>query len=209
MNWVDMVFLALLAAALLWGMQRGIGAQLASLVSLVLAAVLAVLFYAVLARLLGPVVRGVSRQGRETVAFLFLLIALTNLINYAARSSTMLPEEQRRTSIPATGLEAILIGGTERFILAPVYMLGSMALAFVLTCMWFSAAAGVLRHALLQPWFAYDGVRAFLYGGLGGSTVVGLLDGAFREAYASLVPLVSEELNNPVVLIHRFNQLTP
>jgi len=129
-----------------------------------------------------------------------LLIALYNLINYAVRSSTIPPEERRRTSVPATGLEAVLVGGVQRFILAP---------AFVLTCRWFGAATSMLRHSLLQPWFAYDSVRAFLYHGLGGSTVVSLLESAYQEAYTSLVPLISEELNNSVMaLIRRFNQLT-
>ena len=209
MNWVDMLFLVILAAGLLWGMQRGIAAQLISLLSLFLAVVLALLFYTDLAALLRPVLHGVSRQGLDTIAFLFLLVALSNVINYAVRASTIPPEGRRRDPAPGvTELEAALADGANRFILAPITMLGSMALALVLTCVWFGVASSVLRDSLLHPWLAYDGIRAFLYHGLGGSTVVSLLNGAFREAYPSVVPLISEELGSPLMaLIRRFNEL--
>ena len=209
MNWVDMLFLILLTGALLWGMQRGIGAQLIGLLSLILAGVLAVFLYSDLAILLRRVLDGVSHQGRETVAFLFLLIAAYNLINYMVRSSLVPPEERRREAEPmATGLEAVLVGGVNRFILTPLYMLGSMALAFVLAGIWFGLATSVLRHSLALPWLAYDGIRTFLYHGLRGSTVVSLLDGAFRAAYVSLDTLMPHQPDSPLItLIRRFTRL--
>lgn len=209
MNWVDMVFLAILTAALLWGMLRGIGAQLISLLSLILAGVLAVLFYPDLADLLGRLLEGVSRPGRQSMAFLLLLIGVSNLIGYALRSSVTPPEERRRQVEPmATGLEAILAGGVHRFLLAPLYMLGSMALAVALTCIWFGLLTGVLRHSLASPWPAYDGIRVFLYYGLHNSTVVHLLGGAFQVAYTSVMPVILDRPNGPLItLIRRFSHL--
>jgi len=209
MNWVDVLFLILLAGALLWGMQRGIAAQLIGLLSLALAGALAVFLYSDLATLLGRVLDSVSHQGRETIAFLFLLIAGYNLINYAVRSSVVPPEERRCEAEPmATGLEAALVGGVHRFLLTPLYMLGSIALAFILTGIWFGLVTGVLRHLLALPWPAYDGIRAFLYHGLRGSTVVGLLDGTFQAAYASLDTVMPHGPDSPLTtLIRRFTRL--
>lgn len=209
MNWVDILFLILLAGALLWGMQRGIAAQLIGLLSLALAGALAVFLYSDLATLLGRILNSVSHPGRETIAFLFLLIAVYNLINYTVRSSVVPPEEQRRDAEPvATGLEAVLVGGVHRFLLTPLYMLGSIALAFVLTGIWFGLVAGVLRHSLAPSWPAYDGIRFFLLHGLRGSTVLDLLDGAFQVAYTSVHLLITDAPNSPLtILIRRFNQL--
>lgn len=208
MNWVDVVFLAILIGALLWGMLRGIGAQLISLLSLILAGVLAVLFYPDLADLLGRLLEGVSRPGRESIAFLLLLIVVSNLINYAVRSSITPPEERRQVEPMATGLEAILASGVHRFLLAPLYMLGSMALAVTLTCIWFGVLTGVLRHSLAPPWPAYDGMRAFLYYGLHSSTVVHLLGGAFQVAYPSVMPVILDKPNDPLItLMRRFSHL--
>jgi hypothetical protein len=209
MNWVDVLFLVLLGTALLWGMERGIGSQLIGLLSLVLAGVLALYLFSDLAILLGGVLDGVSDQGRETIAFLLLLITVYNLINYAVRSSIVPPEERRRETEPmATGLEAVLVGGVHRFFLTPVYMLGSMALAFILTGIWFGLLVSVLRHSLALPWPAHDGIRSFLYHGLRGSTVVSVLDGAFQTAYASLNTLMPYESNSPLItLIRRFTRL--
>ena len=209
MNWVDVLFLILLAGALLWGMQRGIGAQLIGLLSLILAGALAIFLYSDLATLLERVLDSVSYQGRETIAFLFLLIAVYNLINYVVRSSVVPPEERRCEAEPmATGLEAVLVGGVHRVLLTPLYMLGSIALAFVLTGFWFGLVASVLRHSLSPSWSAYDGIREFLYLGLRGSTVVSLLDGAFQAAYVSLDTFMPYEPNSPLTtLIRRFTQL--
>lgn len=209
MNWVDMLFLILLTGAMLWGMQRGIGAQLIGLLSLILAGALAVFLYYDLAALLGRVMDSVSNQGRETIAFLFLLITVYGLTNYAIRSSVIPPEERRREAAPAaTGLEAVLVGGTHRFILTPLYMLGSITLAFVLTGLWFGLVAGILRHSLAPSWLAYDGIRFFLLHGLRGSTVLHLLDGTFQVAYTSIHPLITAAPDSPLtILIHRFNRL--
>ncbi len=210
MNWVDVLFLILLATALLWGMERGIGSQLIGLLSLVFAGVLAVYLFSDLATLLGGVLDGVSDQGRETITFLLLLITVYNLINYSVRSSIVPPEERRRETEPvATGLEAVLVGGVHRFFLTPVYMLGSMTLAFILTGIWFGLVVSVLRHSLTLPWPAHDGIRSFLYYGLRGSTVVSVLDGVFQTAYASLDTLMPREPNSPLItLIRRFTRLS-
>ena len=209
MNWVDMLFLVILAAGPLWGMQRGIAAQLISLLSLFLAVALALLLYSDLAALLRPVLHGVSRQGLDTIAFLFLLVALSNVINYAVRASTIPPEGRRRDPAPGvTELEAALADGANRLILAPISMLGSMALSLILTCVWFGVASSVLRDSLLHPWLAYDGIRTFIFRGLSGSTIVSVLDGAFRETYSSIAPLMFEELSSPLMaLLDRLNKL--
>jgi len=209
MNWVDMLFLVFLAGALLWGMQRGIAAQLVGLLSLVLAGALAVFLYSDLSILLRRVLGNLSHQGHETVAFLFLLIAVYNLINYVVRSSVVPPEERRREAEPmATGLEAVLVGGAQRFILTPLYMLGSITLAFILTGIWFGLVTGVLRHLLALPWPAYDGIRVFLDHGLRGSTVVSLLNSTFQAAYASLDTVMPHGPDSPLTtLLRRFTSL--
>jgi len=209
MNWIDIMFLTILGGALLWGMLRGIVAQLISLLSLILGGALAVLFYPDLAALLARVLDGLSRQGRETVAFLLLLIAVFNIIHYTLRSSIIPPEERRREAgRPPSGLEAALASGVHRFILAPLYMLVSMTLAAILTCTWFAILAGLLRHSLAVPWPAYDGIRAFLHMGLGSSTVVTLLDGAFDEAYAAVAGWLFQEPASPLTgVLRRVNRL--
>ncbi|GAB4531749.1 MAG: hypothetical protein Kow0063_11390 [Anaerolineae bacterium] len=209
MNWVDIVFLAILTGALLWGMLRGIGAQLISLLSIILAGIVAALFYPDLADLSGRLLSGVSRPGRETVAFLFLLIATSNLTSYTLRSSVIPPEERRRrTETVATGLEGVLASGTHRFLLAPLYMLGSMVLAVALTCVWFGLVTWVLHRSLALPWPAYNGIRTFLYNGLYSSTVARLLSDAFETAYTSVMPVLLDHSYDPLItLMRRFSRL--
>ena len=209
MNWIDVILLAILPFALLWGMLRGVKSQLIGLLSLFVAGVVAVLFYPDLATLLRRVLHGIPREGRETIAFLLLLIAVSNLLGYAVRSSTTPPEDRRRQSTHTpTGLGPALARGINRFVLSPLNMLGSLALAVILTCIWLGLATTVLRLSLAQPWPSYNGIRAFLYHGLQGSTVVYLLDGAFQLAYTSVYPLITGEPGSLLTnLIHRFTQL--
>jgi hypothetical protein len=210
MNWLDVLLLGILTGALLWGMLRGVKSQLIGLLSLCLAVGLALWFYPDLATFLRGVLPRISRQGRETIAFLFLLIVVSNLINYAVRSSTTPPEERRReTYYPAEeGLEAALARGVQRFILSPLNMLGGMSLAFISACIWLGLIMTIMRLSFAAGWPAYDGIRLFFYTGFSHSTLLGLFNDAFQIAYASIYALMAGEAHNPLnFLVHRFAQL--
>jgi hypothetical protein len=208
MNWVDVILLAVLIGALLWGMQRGIKAQLVGLLSLGLAGLLAAWIYPDLATLLGRVLDDVSRRGRETVAFLFVLIAAYNLFHYGLRSNTTPPEESRLTRRPATGLGPELARAVHRFVLSPLNMLSRMALALVLGGIWLGMGTIALRHSLGLPWMGYDEVRVFLYRGLHDSVLVGLFDGAYGLAYGWVGPWISTGPSRLAgILMNHINQL--
>jgi hypothetical protein len=210
MNWIDMILLAVLTAALWWGMLSGIKRQLIGLSSLCLAGGFALWLYPELAALLRSILHGISRQGQETVAFLLMFIAVFNLINYGVRSSATPCQARWREGYPAgAALEAVLAQELHRFVLAPLTMLGSLSLASVSVsaCIWLGVATGVLRLSLALPWPAYDGIRCFLYHELLGSTLVRLFDCAFCVAYAYANSLMSDANSLLTRSIYHLSQL--
>jgi hypothetical protein len=206
MNWVDLILLTILIGGLWRGMVQGFSRQLLSLLSLCLAGALAFLLYPDLAVLLRPILRGISRQGRELVSFLLVFISFCNLVNYAVRPGTHSPEERRREDYASeNSLEAALERGLNRFVLAPLSMLGGLALACVVTSIWLGIAASIMRFSLTIPWPGYEGVRSFLYQGLAASSLLGVFDCSVDYVYST--PLISDVRGLIASLSSRFGQL--
>jgi len=193
MNWVDLLLFLIVVGVMLWGMFRGVVRQFFDLLGLYVATVASLWLYPSLALLVGRLMPSLSQSGRETTAFLFLFILISNVVSAILRSIFVpaSPEERKRRK--ARGRESIkgaLAKVTQRFLLAPFNLLGGILFAFITVCVWISLVTAALRYALVVPWLAYDGIRAFLLDGLVQSRLMVLFDQVLRIAYASVRPLV-------------------
>ena len=186
MSWVDLLLFLIVVGAMLWGMFRGVVRQLIGLLGLYVAIVASLWLYPSLAILVGALMPNLSESGRETIAFLFLFILTSNIVSAMLRSVFVpRPEEHKRKE----GREGITDGVTktaQRFILAPLNLLGGMVFALISACVWISLVTAVLRYALVVPWLAYDGIRAFLLQGLLDSQLMYMFNAALRIIYTSV-----------------------
>ncbi|MDH4136673.1 MAG: CvpA family protein [Anaerolineae bacterium] len=192
MNWLDLLLFLIVIGTMLWGMFRGAVRQLIGLFGLYVAVVASLWLYPSLAVLVGALMPNLSESGRETIAFLFLFILISNIVSAMVRSFFVTPPEERKRKKPRDqeGITDAMAKTSERFILAPLNLLGGMFFALISTCVWISLLTAVLRHALVVPWLAYDGIRAFLLDGLVQSGTMVLFDGALRIIYTSVSPWV-------------------
>ena len=192
MNWVDLLLFLIVAGTMLWGMFRGAVRQLISLLGLYVAIVGSLWLYPSLAILVGALIPKLSESGRETIAFLFLFILISNIASAMMRSVLVTPPEERKRKKPRRqeGVTDAAARTAQRFIFAPSNLLGGMVFALVSVCVWISLVTAVMRHALVVPWLAYDGIRAFLLDGLVQSRLMFLFDTALRIIYTSVSPWV-------------------
>jgi hypothetical protein len=192
MNWVDLLLFLIVIGTMLWGMFRGVVRQLISLLGLYVATVASLWLYPGLAILIGRLVPNLSQSGRETIAFLFLFILVSNIVSAMLRSVLVTPPEERKRKKPREqeGIVDAVAKTSERFIFAPLNLLGGMVFAFISVCVWISLVMALLRYGLAVPWVAYDGVRAFVFQGLLESGLSGLFDQVLSIVYASVSPWV-------------------
>jgi hypothetical protein len=193
MNWVDLLLFLIVIGTMLWGMFRGAVRQLIGLLGLYVAIVASLWLYPSLAILVGRLMPKLSESGRETVAFLFLFIFTSNVVSATVRFAVVppSPEERKRKKPPGKeGVTGALAKTTQRFILAPLNLLGGMVFAFISVCVWISLVTGVLRYGLAVPWLAYDGIRAFVFQGILESGLADLFDQVLYIVYASVSPWV-------------------
>jgi hypothetical protein len=192
MNWVDLLLFLIVIGTMLWGMFRGVVRQLISLLGLYVAIVASLWLYPGLAILVGRLVPNLSQSGRETIAFLFLFILVSNIVSAMLRSVLVTPPEERKRKKPREqeGIVDAVAKTSERFIFAPLNLLGGMVFAFISVCVWVSLVTALLRYGLAVPWLAYDGVRAFVFQGLLESRLSGLFDQVLSIVYASVSPWV-------------------
>jgi hypothetical protein len=192
MNWLDLLFFLIVMGTMLWGMFRGVVRQLISLLGLYVAIVGSLWLYPSLAILVGALMPKLSQSGRETIAFLFLFILISNLVSAMVRSVLVTPPEERKRKKPREqeGITDAVTKTSQRFIFAPLNLLGGMVFALISVCIWISLVTAVLRHALVVPWLAYDGIRALLLDGLVQSKLMILFEGALRIIYTSVSPFV-------------------
>jgi len=192
MNWVDLLLFLIVIGTMLWGMFRGVVRQLISLLGLYVALVASLWLYPGLAILVGRLMPNVSQSGRETTAFLFLFILVSNIVSAILRSVLVTSPEERKRKKPREqeGIVDAVAKTSERFIFAPLNLLGGMVFAFISVCVWISLVMALLRYGLTVPWLAYDGIRAFVFQGLLESRLSGLFDQVLYIAYTSVSPWV-------------------
>jgi hypothetical protein len=192
MNWVDLLLFLIVIGTMLWGMFRGVVRQLISLLGLYVALVASLWLYPGLAILLGRLMPNISQSGRETTAFLFLFILVSNIVSAILRSVLVTSPEERKRKKPREqeGIVDAVAKTSERFIFAPLNLLGGMVFAFISVCVWISLVMALLRYGLAVPWVAYDGIRAFVFQGLLESRLSGLLDQVLYIAYTLVSPWV-------------------
>ena len=192
MNWLDLLLFLIVIGIMLWGMFRGVVAQLIGLFGLYVAIVASLWLYPSLAILVGILMPRLSESGRETVAFLFLFIFISNVISATVRFALVTPPEERKRKKPREqeGIVDAVAKTSERFIFAPLNLLGGMVFAIISVCVWISLVMALLRYGLAVPWVAYDGVRAFVFQGLLESRLSGLFDQVLSIVYASVSPWV-------------------
>ena len=192
MSWVDLLLFLIVVGTMLWGMFRGAVRQLISLLGLYVAIVASLWLYPSLAILVGALMPNLSENGRETIAFLFLFILVSNIVSAMVRSVFVTPPEERKRKKPLEeeGITDAAAKTAQRFIFAPLNLLGGMVFALISACVWISLVTALLRYTLVVPWLAYDGIRAFLLQGLLDSQLMGLFDAALRIIYTSVSPWV-------------------
>lgn len=192
MNWVDLLLFLIVIGTMLWGMFRGVVAQLISLFGLYVAVVASLWLYPSLAVLTGMIMPNLSESGRETIAFLFLFILVSNIFSAMMRSLFITSPEERKRKKPLKeeGITDAVAKTGKRFIFAPLNLLGGMVFALISVCVWISLVMAVLRYGLAVPWVAYDGVRAFVFQGILESRLSSLFDWVLHIAYTSVSPWV-------------------
>lgn len=192
MNWLDLLLVLIVVGTMLWGMYRGAVLQLIGLLGLYVAIVASLWLYPSLAILVGMLIPKLSQSGRETTAFLFLFIFVSNVVSAMMRSLVAAPPEERKRKKPLEeeGITDALAKTSERFIFAPLNLLGGMVFALISACVWISLVTAALRYSLLLPWPAYDGVRVFLLDGFLQSRLIYLFDAAMIIIYTSVSPWV-------------------
>ncbi len=190
MSWVDPLVFLIVIGAMLWGMFRGAVRQFIGLLGLYVAIVASLWFYPNLAILVGKLMPNISQSGRETVAFLFLFILVSNIVSAMVRSIFVTPPEERKRKKPRGGMTEAMAKTVQRFILAPLNLLGGMAFALISACVWISLVLALLRYSLAVPWLAYDGVRVFMFQGLLESNLASIFDRILQIVYAAVSPWV-------------------
>ena len=192
MNWLDLLLFLIVIGMMLWGMFRGVVAQLIGLFGLYVAIVASLWLYPSLAILVGILMPKLSESGRETVAFLFLFIFISNVISATVRFALVTPPEERKRKKPREeeGIADAVAKTSKRFIFAPLNLLGGMVFALISACVWISLIMALLRYSLVVPWLAYDGIRSFLLDGLVRSSSKVLFDQVLYIAYTSVRPFV-------------------
>ena len=192
MNWVDLLLVLIVLGMTLWGMFRGVVRQVISLLGLYVAVVASLWLYPSLAILVGILMPKLSESGRETIAFLFLFIFISNVVSAMVRFVLVTPPEERKRKKPREeeGITDAAAKTAERFIFAPLNLLGGMVFALISACVWISLVTALLRYTLVVPWLAYDGIRAFLLQGLLDSQLMYLFDAALRIIYTAVSPWV-------------------
>jgi len=162
------------------------------LFGLYVAIVASLWLYPSLAILVGILMPKLSESGRETIAFLFLFIFISNVVSATVRFALVTPPEERKRKKPREeeGIADAVAKTTKRFIFAPLNLLGGMVFAFISVCVWISLVTAVLGYSLVVPWPAYDAIRAFLLDGLVQSSTMVLFDRVLYIVYASVSPLV-------------------
>jgi hypothetical protein len=193
MNWLDLLLFLIVIGTMLWGMFRGAVRQLIGLLGLYVAIVASLWLYPSLAILVGRLMPNLSQSGRETIAFLFLFIFTSNVVSATVRFAVVPPspeERKRKKPREQEGVKEAVAKTTQRFILAPLNLLGGMVFAFISVCVWISLVTAVLRYGLAVPWLAYDGIRAFVFQGILESGLSGLFDQVLYIVYVSVSPLV-------------------
>ncbi|MFQ5612071.1 MAG: CvpA family protein [Anaerolineae bacterium] len=147
MNPLDLLIVLLILLGTLSGLIRGAFKQILGLVSFWLALIISLWLYKPLSdEIIGGVLTSMSAFGRDTLAFLFLMIVFSNLIGLALRLVSTPPEEKKRRKVGQ--FEEAVERGSQRFIFGPLNALGGLALGFLSTAVWLSVLLALIQFAL-------------------------------------------------------------
>jgi hypothetical protein len=146
MNELDLLIALILVLGVVYGLMRGAGKQLIGLFSLWLSLIISLWLYKPLSDEIIGGVLAMSAFGRDTIAFVALMLFFSNLIGLIVRATATPPEEKKRKKV--SDLEEVIEKGSQRFIFGPLNYLGGLVLGFVVTVIWLSLGLALLQFSL-------------------------------------------------------------
>jgi uncharacterized membrane protein required for colicin V production len=183
-NALDYLLLFFLLVGGLWGLLRGAGRLLIGLFSLYVGLVLSLLLYRPLANFFRDLLPGMSITGSQSLAFVFLLLALVNGFNFLTRYFATPPEERRHKERGQVE-EAVTKGG-QRFLTGPLNQLGGLLVGFVVTIVWISLLLAIFQFAVKAGWPAGNRTRLAIQGQMSASVLVPVFNYALSRIYLSV-----------------------
>lgn len=179
MNPLDLLIILLVLLGTVTGLIRGAGKQLIGLLSFWLSLIISLWLYKPLSdEIIGGVLTGMSAAGRDTLAFLSLMILFSNLIALALRLTTTPPEAKKRKKV--SEFEEVVEKSSQRFIIGPLNTLGGLALGFVSTVVWLSVLLALVQF------FLSAAPRSALAAAVAGSQLVPIMNSLLGWVYFSV-----------------------
>jgi len=168
LNPFDILIVFALIGGVIWGFTQGLVRMALSLVVLYLAVVLAMSFYEQVGQwILYLSGQGLPQEGAELIAFLFILILTTTVVNFA------LGRAFKDTELPA---------------IRQIDQLGGLVLGFLLGATWISIALVGLVYVMNTPGFGSDAFRANVLGYMRSSLLVPVFGDVWPIMVATLKP---------------------
>jgi uncharacterized membrane protein required for colicin V production len=168
LNPFDILIGFCLIVGVIWGFTHGLVRMALSLVVLYLAVVLAMSFYVQVGKWIVYLSGGGLIQGAaELTAFLFILILITTVVNFA------LGRAFKETELPA---------------IRQIDQLGGLVLGFLLAASWIGLTLVGLTFVLNTPGVGSDAFRANILGYMRSSLLVPIFEDVWPIALATLKP---------------------
>jgi uncharacterized membrane protein required for colicin V production len=183
-NALDYLLIFFLLVGALWGLLRGAGRLLIGLFSLYVGLIISLLLYRPLANFFRDLLPGMSRTGSQSLAFVFLLLALVNGFSFLTRYFATPPEERRHKERGQVQ-EAVAKGG-QRFLAGPLNQLGGLLVGFVVTIVWISLLLAIFQFAVKAGWPAANHTRLAIQEQMGSSILVPTFNYALVRIYWSV-----------------------
>jgi hypothetical protein len=166
---LDYLLLFFLVLGTVWGLLRGATKLLIGLFSLYVGLILSLWLYGPLSNYLRSLLPGMSVNGSEALAFVFLLLVLVNGFTFFTEYFSTPPEERRRKRRGEVQ-EAVAQTG-RRFLTGPLSAIGGLAVGFVVTVVWISLMLAILQFVVQAEWPIANGARFTLQGELATSAL--------------------------------------
>jgi uncharacterized membrane protein required for colicin V production len=183
-NALDYLLIFFLLVGGLWGLLRGAGRLLIGLFSLYVGLVISLLLYRPLANFFRDLLSGMSITGSESLAFVFLLLALVNGFSFLTRYFATPPEERRHKERGQVQ-EAVTKGG-QRFLTGPLNQLGGLLVGVLVAIVWISLLLAIFQFAVKAGWPAANRTRVAIQGQMNASVLVPVFNYALYRIYLSV-----------------------
>jgi len=168
LNPFDILIAFSLIAGVVWGFTHGLVRMALSLVVLYVAVVLAMSFYVQVGKWIVYLSGGgLAQAAAELIAFLFILILLTTVVNFA------LGRAFKDTELPA---------------IRQIDQLGGLVIGFVLAAIWIGLMLAGLTFVLNTPGIGSDAFRANMLGYMRSSLLVSIFEDVWPVMMATLKP---------------------